>query len=100
MFMFLTLVIIEEMTTITCNCAIYEVSVQEHLRKHGRNEVQAEMNRRSLSMPREAQPSGQSRGIRCALNGVENWSLFHRQVLDLRRKTYTKTTEVMGKLKT
>lgn len=44
MFLFLTPAISEGMATITCNCAMYEVSFQEHLRKHGRNELQATMN--------------------------------------------------------
>ena len=55
MFVFLKPVIIEGMTTISFNCAIYEVSFQEHLRRHGRTEVQAKRNRRSLNMPWEAQ---------------------------------------------
>lgn len=48
-------VISEGMATITYNCAIYEVSFQEHLRKHGRNELQAKMSRRSQNMSWEAQ---------------------------------------------
>ena len=55
MFIFLTPVISEGMATITYNCAIYKVSFQERLRKHGRNELLAAINRRSQNMSWEAQ---------------------------------------------
>lgn len=41
MYIFLTPVISEGMATMTYNCAIYKASFQEHLRKYGRNELQA-----------------------------------------------------------